>query len=141
MKKTLFPVLAAVVLLTGCSSVSVLSRNVPANASVVPGGKTVAAYEVHNTSYRLLGCIPLGSGVTWKEGAYDGRSRCNWTAFSDHCTLDENLASVKAAAREVGTDRVDSLVNVIDESSAWSCFLITCRSIKTTCLFLEPSSD
>lgn len=141
MKKTLFPALAAVVLLTGCSSVSVLSRNVPANASVAPGGKPVAAYEVHNTSYKLLGCIPLGSGVTWKEGAYDGRSRCNWTAFSDHCTLDENLASVKAAAREVGTDRVDSLVNVIDESSAWSCFLITCRSIKTTCLFLEPSSD
>ena len=140
MKKILFSVLATA-LLTGCSSVSVLSRNVPANASVVPGGKAIAAYEVHNTSYRLLGCIPLGSGVTWKEGPYEARSRVNWTPFADHCTLDENLASVKAAAKEVGTDRVGSLVNVCDESSAWSCFLLTCRSVKTTCLFLEPSSN
>ena len=141
MKKILFPAVLSAALLTGCSSVSVLSRNAPANASVVPDGKPVAAYEVHNTSYRLLGFIPLGSGVTWKEGPYDERRRVNWTAFSDHCTLDENLASVKAAAREVGTDRVGSLESVIDESSAWSCFLVTCRSIKTTCLFLEPSAD
>ena len=144
MNKNILPALGAVaaaLLASGCLSASNLSRNVPPTAAVDFGAKPVASFEVSNTSYQLFGVVPLMTGTTWKEGAYEESRRGSWELFSDRCSLDENLASVQAAAKEVGTSRVANLVNVEDEESAWSLFLVNRRTIKTSCLFLEPEGE
>ncbi len=138
MKKIMILSIGAV-LLAGCSSYSELSRGVPAYARVDDGIKPIASYVVCNNEYKLLGCVPLCSGVTWQHGAYDDRSEFNARWFSDRCSLDENLASVKAALKECKTDRVCNLVTTEDTSWKWSLFLVRQRVLKTTCLICEPA--
>ncbi len=137
MKKILILALGAIAF-AGCSSYSELSRDVPAYARIDDGIKPIASYVVCNNQYKLLGCVPLCSGVPWQTGPYDSRSEFNFKWFSDHCTLDENLASVKAALRECKTDRLCNLVTTEDSSWMWSLFLVRMHTIKTTCLICEP---
>lgn len=139
MKKTFFASLAALAL-AGCASYSELSRDVPAYARIDGGVKPIASYVVINNSYKLLGLLPLTTGNVWQGGAYDKRDEWNTTFFEDNCTLDANLASVKAALRECNTDRVCNIVNTLEEDSAWSCFLVNRRTLKTTCLICEPKA-
>lgn len=138
MKTKLFAILIVPLLLSGCASMSTLSDyKTPAGVRVENNVKPVASYYVCNHSYKLLGCIPLSTGVTWKGGKdYNG---FNTKYFSDRCTVDENLASVKAAAEKCGTDRVCNLITTVDTSWAWSLFLVKHTEIKTTCIICEPA--
>ncbi len=122
----------------GCSSYSELSRDVPPYARIDDGVKPIASYVVCNGDYKLLGFVPLCSGVTWKSGPYADRDEFNARWFTDNCTLDENLASVKAALRECKTDRMCNLVTTEDSSWVWSLFLVRSHVLKTTCLICEP---
>ncbi len=126
------------VLLAGCSSYSELSRGVPAYAHVDDGIKPIASYIVCNNEYKILGCIPLCTGVTWKQGPYDKREEFNAKWFATGCTLDDNLASVKAALAECKTDRLCNLVTIEDSSWMWSLFIVRYRTLKTSCLICEP---
>jgi len=137
MKKILILALGAIAF-AGCSSYSELSRDVPAYARIDDGIKPIASYVVCNNQYKLLGVVPLCSGVPWQVGPYDSRSEFNLKWFSDHCTLDENLASVKAALKECNTDRLCNLVTTEDSSWMWSLFLVRMHTLKTTCLICEP---
>lgn len=140
MKTKLFAILIVPLLLSGCASMSTLSDyKTPAGVRVENNVKPMASYYVCNHSYKLLGCIPLSTGVTWKGGKdYNG---FNTKYFSDRCTVDENLASVKAAAEKCGTDRVCNLITTVDTSWAWSLFLVKHTEIKTTCIICEPSAS
>ena len=136
MKAKLFVLLLVPFLMAGCCSVSVLSdRTVAPGVRVDDNVKPLASYFVCNHSYKLFGCVPLSTGVTWKGGPVKD---FNTVYFEDHCTIDENLASVKAAAKECGTDRVCSLITTVDTSWAWSLFLVKHTEIKTTCVLCEP---
>jgi hypothetical protein len=139
MKPTLFALVLAPFLLAGCSSVSSLSDyKHPSGVLVDDDARPVASYFVWNHSYKLLGCVPLSTGNTWKGGPPD-YFNVEW--FADHCTLDENLASVKAAAKQCGTDRVCGLVTTEDTSWIWSLFLVKHTEIKTSCILCEPAGD
>ena len=138
MKTKLLALLLAPCLLAGCASMSNLSDyKTSSGVRVDDNVKPLASYSVCNHSYKLFGCIPLSTGVPWKGGKdYNGY---NTEFFADHCTVDENLASVKAAAEKCGTDRVCSLITTVDTSWAWSLFLIKHTEIKTSCVICEPA--
>ena len=137
MKTKLFALLVAPLLLSGCASMSTLSDyKTPAGVRVEDNAKPLASYYVCNHSYKLFGCVPLSTGVPWQGGEYK-----DWNVdfFDDHCTIDENLASVKAAAEKCGTDRVCGLVTTEDTSWAWSLFLVKHTELKTSCVLCEPA--
>ena len=137
MKTKLIALLAAPLLLSGCASMSTLSDyKTPAGVRVEDNAKPLASYYVCNHSYKLFGCVPLTTGVPWQGGKYE-----DWNVefFADHCTIDENLASVKAAAKKCGTDRICSLITTEDTSWAWSLFLVKHTEIKTSCVICEPA--
>jgi len=138
MKSSLFALALVPFVLCGCSSYSTLSDyRTPSGVRVDANVRPLASYVVCNHSYKLLGCIPLSSGVTWKGGTYEDFN-AKW--FSDHCTIDENLASVKAVAEECGTDRVCGLITTEDTSWLWSLFLVKHTEIKTSCVLCEPAA-
>ena len=139
MKTKLFTLLLAPFLFGGCCAMSDLSNYKAPTAVRVDGDvKPLASYMVCNHSYKLLGCIPLTTGVPWQGGEYE-----DWNVefFADHCTIDENLASVKAAAEKCGTDRICGLVTTEDTSWAWSLFLVKHTEIKTSCVICEPAEQ
>ncbi len=139
MKTKLAAFLLAPFLFAGCASWSNLSDYTVSSGVRVDGDvKPLAAYSVCNHSYKLLGCVPLSSGVPWKGG--EAYNDFNTKFFADHCTVDENLASVKAAAEKCGTDRVCSLITTVDSSWAWSLFLVKHTEIKTSCVLCEPAA-
>lgn len=137
MKTRLLGFLLAPLLLSGCASMSTLS-DPPASSGlrIDDNVKPVASYYVCNHSYKLFGCVPLSTGVTWKGGTMND---FNTKFFADRCTVDENLASVKAAAKERNTDRVCGLITTVDTSWAWSLFLVKHTEIKTSCVLCEPA--
>lgn len=133
MKKTLIlPILAAA--LAGCSSYTDIGRPNP-NAHVLSDDarKPIATVDVLNVSYSLLGLLPIESGETWKEGPYANRPSRNATWFCNRCTIDENLASVRAALRELGSTDVANVVTEEECWRAWSLFLIKRTVLKTSC--------
>ena len=133
MKKTLIlPVLAAV--LAGCSSYTDIGRPNP-NAHVLSDDarKPIATIDVLNVSYSLLGLLPIESGETWKDGPYANRPSRNATWFCDRCTVDENLASVRAALRELGSTDVANVFTEEESWRAWSLFLVKRTVLKTSC--------
>lgn len=137
MRRGLMMAIAALVL-SGCSSLSEYSSDIPAYANVDNDNKPIATYVVANVSYQLLHFIPFSTGVTWKGTDTISRHNVsNFEMFSDKATIDENLASVKAATRLAGSNRVANLMTTIDNSSAWSLFIMRRRLVKTTCLILE----
>ena len=136
MKTKLLAILLSPVLLAGCASMSTLSDyKTPSGVRIEDNVKPLASYCVVNHSYKLFGCLPLSSGVPWQGGPYKD---FNTVYFKDHCTVDENLASVKAAAEKCGTDRVASLITTVDTSWAWSLFIVKHTEVKTSCVICEP---
>lgn len=120
----------------GCCSYTEIGR--PATALKTDGGETVLAnVTVFNISYSILGLLPFESGATWKEGSYEDRETWNATFFSDRCTIDENLASLKAALKEVGSNKVVNLVTESDSWRWWSLFLVKRTVMKTSCTVLK----
>ncbi|MBR4251022.1 MAG: hypothetical protein IKQ15_01825 [Kiritimatiellae bacterium] len=139
MKTKLIAMLLAPFLLAGCASMSTLSENKAASGvRVEDNAKALASYYVVNHSYKLFGCVPLSTGVTWKGG--DDYNGFNTEYFSDRCTVDENLASVKAAAKACKSDRIASLITTVDTSWAWSLFLVKHTEIKTSCVICAPDA-
>lgn len=124
--------------LSGCSSFSEISTDVPAYALVEGDEKPLASFVVCNVSYRLFSLFPLETGVTWKRTDFENQPWYDVAFFEDRATIDENLASVRAAMRRVKSNRVMNLETTIDDSSKWSFYLVGRRTIKTTCLILEP---
>ena len=132
MKKLILPILAAVV--AGCSSYTDIGRPNP-NAHVLSDDsrKPIATIDVLNVSYSLLGLLPIESGETWKDGPYANRPSRNATWFCDRCTVDENLASVRAALRELGSTDVANVYTEEESWRAWSLFLVKRTVLKTSC--------
>jgi len=136
MKKTLtFGLLALA--LAGCSAVTDISK-ITTPARVDDGAKPVAAITVQNISYLLFGCIPLESGTTWKgECAYEDRPDYNAEFFTDNVSPEDNIVSLKAALKVVGSNKVDNLVERSECWSAWSLWILWQRMETTTCTVLK----
>lgn len=126
---------AFAVLLAGCSSVTEIGY-LPKGCRTMDGETQLATVSVRNISYSLFGVFPIECGTTWKSGPYAERKKCNMSWFSDKCTVDENLASIKAALGEVGSDRVENLVTDVDSWGFWSLYLVRRKIIKTSCVVL-----
>lgn len=122
----------------GCSSYTDIGRMSP-NASVLTedGKRPVATIDVVNVSYSLLGLLPIESGVTWKTGPYASRPSRNATWFEDRCTIDENLASVRAALRELNATEVANVVTDADSWRFWSFFIVKRTVLRTSCTALK----
>lgn len=119
------------VALTGCCSYSQLKTDV--GQVQVDGRKPAAVYEVVNVSYKLLGLVPLTTGVTWKKGPYSDDVG-SVLPFEDQCSLDDNLDSVRHACEIVGAEMPSDITGRVDEYFAWSLFLIQKRVVKTSCV-------
>ena len=135
MKNLAFVSLVAT-LFAGCCSYTDIGYLKP-GATADDGEKAVATVTVFNISYSLFGLLPIESGTTWKEGPYKDRENWNWTFFEDRCTLDENLASVRAACKEVGSSRIENLVTDSDSWRFWSLFIIKRKVMKSSCTVLK----
>ena len=123
-------------LFAGCCSYTDIGHLKP-GATADDGEKAVATVTVFNISYSLFGLLPIESGTTWKEGPYKDREGWNWTFFTDRCTLDENLASIRAACKEVGSSRIENLVTESDSWRFWSLFIIKRKVMKSSCTILK----
>ena len=123
-------------LFAGCCSVTDIGHLKP-TAAADDGEKAIATVTVYNIGYSLFGVLPIESGTTWKEGPYKDRSSWNWTFFKDRCTLDENLASIRAACKEVGSSRIENLVTDTDSWRFWSLFIIKRKVMKSSCTILK----
>ena len=66
-------------------------------------------------------------------GAVRHPSIANATWFEDRCTVDENLASVRAALRELGSTDVANVVTDCESWRFWSLFIIKRTVLKTSC--------
>ena len=122
--------------LAGCCSYTEIGRPaVPCTAD--DGVSPIASVTVFNTAYSLFGVLPLESGTTWKEGPYARRDTWNATFFADRCTLDENLASVRAALGEIGSNKTLNLVSETESWRLWSLFIIKRKILKTSCVVLK----
>ena len=135
MKKLAF-VSLVVTLVAGCCSYTDIGRLKP-TATADDGERALATVTVENISYSLFGLLPIESGTTWKEGPYKDRESWNWTFFSDRCTLDENLASIRAACKEVGSSRIENLVTESDSWRFWSLFIVKRKVMKSSCTILK----
>lgn len=121
----------------GCSSMTEIAK-ISSPAKTDDGATPVAAVTVKNVSYRLFGCLPISSGVTWQgECAYEDRSGRNTVWFEDRCSPDENLASLKAALKVVGSNKVMNLTERTETWSAWSLWLVRQTLETTSCTVLK----
>ena len=136
-KLLLLPLLAAA--LAGCCSYTEIGR-VKEPLLTDDGETPLATVTVFNISYSLFGLLPIESGTTWKDGPYDQRDSWNATWFEDRCTLDENLASVKAAMREIGSSRVLNLTTESDSWRFWSLYIVKRKIMKSSCTVLKPKT-
>ena len=135
MRKIALIALAAT-LFAGCSSMTDIGR-LRSGATADDGEKAIATVTVINVSYSLFGLLPIESGTTWKEGPYKDRDTWNWSFFEDRCTLDENLASVRAACKEIGSSRIENLVTDSDSWRFWSLYIIKRKVMKSSCTVLK----
>ena len=135
MKNLAFVSLVAT-LFAGCCSYTDIGH-LKSGATADDGEKAVATVTVFNVSYSIFGVIPCESGTTWTEGPYKDREDWNWTFFKDRCTLDENLASIRAACKEVGSYRIENLVTDSDCWRFWSLFIIKRKVMKSSCTILK----
>ena len=135
MKKLALASLAAA-LFAGCSSYTNIGHLKP-GATADDGEKAIATVTVFNISYLLFGVLPIESGTTWKDGPYNDRDGWNAAWFTDRCTLDENLASIRAACKEVGSNRIENLVTESDSWRFWSLFIIKRKVMKSSCTILK----
>lgn len=119
------------VVCAGCSSLTEIAK-VSTVAKTDDAETPIATVSVKNVSYSLFGCLPISSGRTWKgECPYAKRASRNTVWFEDRCTPEENLASMKAALKEIGSNRVMNLVERTETWSAWSLWLVR-QTIETT---------
>lgn len=136
MKKTIgFAVMAFA--FAGCSSITEIAR-INSNTLTDDGVQPIAEITVKNIGYSLFGCIPISSGETWKgQCAYGSRDERNTVWFENRCTPEENIASLKAALKEVGSNKVQNLVERSERWSAWSLWIIWQSLETTTCTVLR----
>lgn len=128
-------------IMCGCVSYCEISERIPEGVKVDDGEKPLAVVHVENYSYRLFGFIPFSSGETPDEIEPGRRHSRKVRFFTDKATIDNNLKTVKAAARYYNTDRVSNLRTKTDSSSLWSLFLFNRRSVRTSCLLLEQTPE
>ena len=136
MKKAFSFALLAVAF-AGCCSYTAVIRPTVTSVRSDDGVRPVATVSVFNVSYSLFGLLPIESGETWKGLPGTSRDGWNWTWFEDRCTLDENLASVRAACKEVGSNKIMNLVTDTDIWSFWSLFIIRRKVMKSTCTVID----
>jgi len=126
MKRLAFCVVAAV--LGGCATVDRLDGKLC--EKTYDGMVPMEVVQVMNTNWRLLACIPLGSG----DPVNPNKCSCRW--FSNTVTLDNQLRMIDAEAKRVGAKRA---VDVISDSSKESVlfFLLKREKLHTSAVLVK----
>ena len=126
MKRLAFCVVAAV--LGGCATVDRLDSKLC--EKTYDGMVPVEVVQVMNTNWRLLACIPLGSGNP------DHPNRCKCRMFTNTVTLDNQLRMIEAEAKRVGAKRA---VDVTSDSSKESVlfFLLKREKLHTSAVLVK----
>ena len=123
--------LAIALVLAGCSSVTEIAL-VKTGPLTDDGAQPIAEVTVKNISYELFGCLPICSGKTWKgECRFANRDSRNTVWFENQCSPDDNILALKAALKEVGSNKVANLVERSEFWSFWSLWIVW-QSIETT---------
>jgi hypothetical protein len=130
-------VAAFAALFTGCCSYTDIAyfKDAPLTDD---GEQPIAAVQISNVSYSILGVIPFETGTPWTEGPYAKRDHWNGSFFHNRATVDNNLASLRFALREVGSNRITNLHTFSDDWWIWSLFIMKRHIVKTSCLVLAP---
>ena len=126
MKRLAFCVVAAV--LGGCATVDRLDSKLC--EKTYDGMVPVEVVHVMNTNWRLLACIPLGSGNP------EIPNRCKCRMFTNTVTLDNQLRMIDAEAKRVGAKRA---VDVTSDSSKESVlfFLLKREKLHTSAVLVK----
>lgn len=144
MKKNILIVICLIlgaIFFSGCRSYCELCVYKGPRLQIDNDEEPLATFDTINLSYKLFGIIPLSTGLPWAEGSYDDFGNGRISFFSDQCTLDNNITTLRSALKEVNSNRITNLVNIIDTDRAWSLFLIHRKYIKTTCIILKPHNE
>ena len=126
MKRLAFCAVAAV--LGGCATVDRLDGKLC--EKTYDGMVPVEVVHVMNTNWRLLACIPLGSGNP------EIPNRCKCRMFTNTVTLDNQLRMIEAEAKRVGAKRA---VDVTSDSSKESVlfFLLKREKLHTSAVLVK----
>ena len=119
---------AAAAILGGCATVDRIDGNLC--KKTVDGMVPVEVVQVMNTNWRLLSCIPLGSGNP------DMPNECSCRMFHNTVTLQNQLRMIEAEARRVGAKRA---VNVTSDRSSESVlfFLLKREKLHTSAVLVK----
>ena len=126
MKRLAFCVVAAA--LGGCATIDRLDGKLCKGTS--DGKVPVEAVQVMNTNWKLLACIPLGSGNPDKPN----RCSCSW--FSNTVTLDNQLKMLEDEARRAGACRADNVVSDRSKESVLF-FLLKREKLHTSAVLVK----
>ena len=126
MKRLAFCVVAAV--LGGCATVDRLDGKLC--EKTYDGMVPAEVIHVMNTNWRLLACIPLGSGNP------EIPNRCKCRMFTNTVTLDNQLRMIEDEAKRVGAKRA---VDVVSDSSKESVlfFLLKREKLHTSAVLVK----
>ena len=126
MKRLAFCAVAAV--LGGCATVDRLDGKLC--EKTYDGMVPVEVVHVMNTNWRLLSCIPLGSGNP------DKPNLCRCRMFTNTVTLDNQLRMIEAEAKRSGAKRA---VEVTSDSSKESVlfFLLKRERLHTSAVLVK----
>lgn len=92
-------------------------------------------------SYQLFSFIPFCSGGTTDKVEIGCGHAGGVRFFCDEATIDNNLKTVKAAAKMLGSDRFSNLYTVNDDECVWSLFLFNRHTVRTSCMVLESKKQ
>ena len=126
MKRLAFCIVAAA--LGGCATIDRIDGKLCKGTA--DGMVPVEVVQVMNTNWKLLACIPIGSGNP------DEPNLCSCRWFTNTVTLDNQLRMVDAEARRVGAKRA---VDVISDSSKESVlfFLLKREKLHTSAVLVK----
>jgi len=126
MKRLAFCVVAAA--LGGCATVDRLDSKLC--EKTYDGQVPVEVVHVMNTNWKLLACIPLGSGNPEEPNMCS----CRW--FTNTVTLDNQLRMLETEKRRIGAKRA---VDVISDSSKESVlfFLLKREKLHTSAVLVK----
>lgn len=131
-----FAALLLAVLFGGCASYYEISDVIPNDIKVEGDSKPLAAVYVGNVSYQFLSLLPFYTGETPDEIKGDfGHRRGKY--FADEATAANNLKTIKAAAKKLGSNKICNIATTIDDTGLWSLYLFNRHTVRTTCLILE----
>jgi len=130
--RNVFAALLLAVAAAGCTTIQYTTAFNGVN--VDDGCSPIAAIEIENSGWFLLGFIPIASGNPDKPGS------CSCKLFQNTVRLENNLKVLERKIREVGAGSAANLTSHWTDEAAF-VILLKRRAFHTSAVLLKPEED